>query len=387
MSEKKVFLPVLFFFSVLVLSIFSYGFLDPGLMQFVPPYMLSFVLPLRDLVFEKRTYAAGIYTGILCMLSWSYILFLRRVRKGKNDIQQFKIYIATTVLLLIFSYPAFSYDIFNYITTAKLTFFHQENPYVVMPVEIPNEPYLSFTRAANKFALYGPSWIAVTYIPHILGLGNIWATIVSFKVFIGGAYLLLCYCIWKQTKSVWNTLYFSLNPLVLIETLVSGHNDVFMMLLLVFGVGLFFRSTVWSKIGGLAAYAASVFVKGATLPLFPLFFIKMEKERFFFYAWILLSITFVIAGPIREELYPWYAIWPLTAAAMLPFPKYRFIHEFSLVSSIGLELRHIPYMATLSYGGWGIIFRFLVSFIPPFFYCLYYVLGRKHILYENKKKK
>ena len=41
-----------------------------------------------------------------------------------------------------------------------------------MPIEIPNEPYLAFTRAANKTALYGPVWILLTAIPHLLGQGD-----------------------------------------------------------------------------------------------------------------------------------------------------------------------------------------------------------------------
>jgi hypothetical protein len=326
----------IFSISLLALTVLSYGYIDPHLSK-VLPYVAYYHRPL----------AATVFFLILLILFRLYLYFLKHPPKIWV--------IVVSACILIFSYPAFTYDIFNYMTTAKVVYTYRENPYLVMPVEIPNEPNLAFTRAANKVALYGPVWLFITAIPHYFGGGNVWATLFIYKLMNAAAYLGFCYFIFRQTKTYANVLFFALNPLVLIEVLMNAHNDIYMMLLALGGVVLWQNG---KKISGLTALVLSWLIKGATLPLV----IALNKSLIWTY-WILTLVFFIIA-PIREELYPWYAVWLVTTAALLPIPKHRFIYWFTIVLTFALELRNIPYLWMAYYEGPGPLLRLVLTVVP-----------------------
>ncbi len=344
----------IYFFSLIILAVFSYGFIDPHLSR-VFPYV----------VYDYRQTATILFFALLLVLFSFYLYFLKHHPKTWV--------IIAAAVILVFSYPALTYDLFNYITTAKVAFTHGENPYVVMPVEIPNEPNLAFTRAANKFALYGPVWLLFTAIPHFMGAGNVWLTIIAFKLMNAVVYLGFSYFIWRMTKNLTNVIFFALNPLVLIEVLMNGHNDIYMMVLALLGIWLWQRG---KKIHGLIALVASWFIKGATLPLI----FVMNKSLVWSY-WILAAVFFILA-PIREELYPWYAVWLVTTASLLPLKSHRFIFWFTIVLSFALELRHLPYMWMGYYEGPGPMLRLVLTVVPVVAFLVWHVWIKKQRLFS-----
>ena len=350
---------------VLFIVVLSYGFKDPNLTLTGNSFVVSIITLLSNVVFGSRALATAIFIGFLLLLWVMYLIVLRRSEKEIKNIMSLFVYLSIFSGILSFSYPALTHDLFNYITTAKLAFFHRENPYLVMPIEISNEPYLAFTRAANKVALYGPVWILLTAIPHYFGAGDIWQTILAFKLLNALTYLLVSYLIYQMTKSVRNVLFFALNPLVLIEILISSHNDSTMMAFLLLGILLWFSKGIGKKMTGLIAIFASILIKGATLVVAPLLFVKnISKEKFLLSTYILLALVFFILAPLREELYPWYAVWLVTIAACLDAKKYSLLIGFTLVLSFALELRHIPYMYMGYYEGVGPLARTLLTIIP-----------------------
>jgi len=330
-------------------------------------------------VYQQRPVTAGIFFTVLLLLFFLFRhVFINQKRLFPKPVLFWK-WIVIAVLILVFSYPMLSYDLFNYMTTAKVTYTYRENPYVVMPVEIPNDINLAFTRAANKVALYGPTWILMTWFPHALGAGNIWRTIIAFKLFTAIGYLSMCYLIWRITKNMKNVIFFSLNPLIIIETLVSGHNDIIMMVLACTGLLLWKKKKFWNRITGFFIFFLSVFTKGATLVLVPLlFFRQLTKERLMLISSCLLFLIFIMVAPIREELYPWYAIWFLSFAAFLPYPKYALFWQFCIALSLGLELRHVPYMAMGYYEGPGPILRTMMTVIPVAVWGIWYAIRIKN---------
>ncbi len=336
---------ILLSFISLLFVIFSYGFVDAGLKSTVASF-----------VFSNRWVAGSLFFIFLTIYFGLYFWLLKNTKHFS-----WKLLIITS-LILSFSYSMVSYDVFNYMTTAKVAFTHGENPYIIMPIDIPNEPNLAFTRAANKVALYGPTWILMTAIPHAFSMGNAWMSMVSFKLFAVLWLWVMTYVLWRATKSVRSVIFFALNPLVLIEIAVSGHNDIVMMTFMM--LALMAPRFRW------ILFVLSASIKGATLALLPLMARRFSYRWAF---WIMLGV-FVFLAPIREELYPWYAIWFLPFASILVSEKRKFEPGLAIALSMGLELRHIPYIVMGYYEGPGPMLRALLTIIPVAGYLLYYRL-------------
>lgn len=365
---------VFYFFLIILLTIFSYGFIDPNFPYHGPKFLF-------EMVYYNRLFTTIIYIIVVTGEFSVFWYLLKQVEKQRISFVKIKKIIIFTALILFFSFPAFSYDIFNYIATAKTTFFYKENPYLVMPIEFVGEPMLKFMHAANKFALYGPVWIGLTFFPHIMGFNNLILTIFAFKGFIALFYFLGLWLVWKLSdKNLYSLTFFALNPLVLIETLVSGHNDIVMMTLALFGLYLLLRN---KTVLGVLGILGSLGTKYVTVILLPIFFFvfwkkkkkeKIDLEKIFMGAAIIMFAVMMIFAPIREEIYPWYGIWWLTFAALLK--KQKTLKIIAIVFSFSLLLRYLPFIFWGTYFGLTPITKTILTFIPLLFF-LCFIIGKK----------
>jgi len=364
---KKVFF-ILYPVALLGLTIFSYLFIDPNLI-----YLKDFY---SGFAYKYRYEVSFFYLLILFIIFTSYLLLLKLISKKKIDFKNLRFLIFITIAILFFSYPAMlSFDIFNYITTAKVLFFYHENPYIVMPIEFVGDPLLSFTHAANKIALYGPSWILITAIPYFAGIGNFLVTLFIFKLFISIFYLGTVFLIWKISKNLFSVSLFAVNPLVVIETLVSGHNDIVMMFFALLSFYILMKKR--SIILALIFFMLSILIKYSTIFLFPIFLYILWKTirkrtidwtKIFYFSSFFMLVAFLLS-PIREEIYPWYAIWFLPFVS-IAFQKRALLHAW-LALSFGLLLRYIPFMLLGTHFGVTPFFKTALTFTPVFFVLIY----------------
>lgn len=353
---------VVFIATLILFSIFTYAFVDANLSYFSIFYTGYYS--------THRILLALLYAILIAILFGCFYFFIKKADKLRLDINKV---IGLVILATIIAYPAaLAFDIFNYMTTAKVLFLYHENPYIIYPLEFINDPYLEFTRAANKTALYGPFWILLSGIPYFFGVGNFILTLFSFKAFIALFYIWTVYLINKIDKNA--VIFFALNPLVVIETLVSSHNDIVMIFFTLLSLYFFFR-----KRYGLSALTVvgSIFIKFATLFLIPVFAgmikdriisKKINQEKVYYYSGLFMFIIFLLA-PLREELYPWYAIWFIPFTAILY--KNKFLQNLVLVFSFGLMLRYIPYLATGNYFGITPIIRNFLMIAPVVMFLIY----------------
>jgi len=344
----------LYLFLFVILTVFSYGFVDPNF----PFKTLPF---LHQLVYYQRPLATAIYLMLVLGLFFLYGWVLRGISKRKLNAQQIWQLVFLAVVILFFSFPAFSHDVFNYMATAKVTFFYKENPYLVMPIEFIGEPMLDFMHAANKIALYGPFWILLTALPHAI-TSHLFLSIFSFKALMMAFYLGLIWLIWRVSKkSKYSLAFFALNPLVLMETLVSAHNDVVMAFFALLGLYWLLQK---KKVFSFASLLASIGIKYATIVLLPIFAFssRLKKEKIIlFSAWALLFVF--LLSPLREEIYSWYLIWALAFVALLP--KRRFLFWLTLAFSFGTLCRYLPFLYTRSWEGITPMIKRGVTFAPP----------------------
>ncbi len=363
---------LLFAVTLFMLSVYSWGFVDPNMPFVHVPF-------LQKLVFDRGAVSSVIYVSLLLLVFAWYAYFWRKATAQQLSVRRFLVYLGILVGVLFFSFPAFSNDIFNYMATARVAFRYHENPYIVMPIDIPNEPMLHFLQAANKTALYGPTWILITWVPYVLGLGNLLGTMYLFKLVAVGFYLGLIGLIWKMTKRLPAVVFFAFNPLVIVDTLVDAHNDVVMMTLALLAFYALKRKRyVW----GAVLLALSILVKGATLFLVPVFIYAwwmqnrkaIDWERIWTWASYSMFVIFLLS-PLREEIYSWYFIWILTFVSLRK--RSDIITAIALGFTFGLPLRFLPFVYYRSWEGITPLIKKIVTFLPPALSGLGYTYARR----------
>lgn len=353
-------------------TIFSYAFVDPNL-----HYLKSLY---SGFTFSNRFLTTIFYISSVIIFFIFYGIFVWLAIKKRLKFKDVLILLSVTIGGLIFSYPAMlSYDIFNYIATSKVLFFYQENPYIVMPVEFLGDPLLSFTHAANKIALYAPSWILLTGIPYILGFGNFIITLFSFKFFILMFYVATTVLIWRTTKNIISIILFSLNPLIVIETLINSHNDIVMIFLALLSFFLLMKKRIgWATL----FFILSILIKYATLLLIPIFLFVIWKiikrheinwSNIFYFSSLLMLIGLFLS-PIREEIYPWYAIWFLPFAFLVPDKK--ILLYTSIILSFSLLFRYVPFMFSGTHAGVTPIIKSVATFVPMGLVLFYFTIRK-----------
>lgn len=305
-----------------------------------------------------------IIIGLFCF----YILFLDRVREKKVPAKKIWLLIGFVAVLLTLTYNAFSYDVFNYIFDAKIVTQYQENPYLKKALDFPSDPMLSFMRWTHRVYPYGPVWLGLTIPLSFIGLQKFVLTFFIFKSLALGAYLGTVYFLYKTLRKVSpehafsGMTFFALNPLVLIESLVSGHNDIVMMFFAVTGI-YFLVQKKW--IVALLLLIISIGVKFATVFLVPAFLIAiyffMQKKTIpwekLFLAMLFLMVLAVIAASFRTTFQPWYLLYMLPFAALLSHR--REIFSPMILLTITAIFNYVPYLFT---GNWdapipGILFN------------------------------
>lgn len=365
----KKFLIVSYSVFLSLFSIFSYAFVDPNFTYLKDIY--------SGFAFSNRFLTTTFYIVFVLIAFVFYGIFVRLGVRKKIHVGEMFILLSVTVGILLFSYPAMlSYDIFNYIATSKVLFFYHENPYVIMPIEFTGDPLLSFTHAANKIALYAPGWILLTGVPYVLGFGNFIVTLLNFKLLFLAFYLATAFLIWKISKNIVSVFLFSFNPLIITETLISGHNDIAMMFLALFSFFLLIKKKIFIAV---LLFIFSILIKYATILLIPVFLYILWKtikkkdinwKSIFYLSSLLMYVGFLLS-PIREEIYPWYATWFLSFAFLVPDKK--LLLYISIAFSFGLLFRYVPFMLFGTHAGLTTFIKSSVTFIPVFLVLFYFV--------------
>ncbi len=365
---------VIYSLLLILITIYTWGFVNVN-------FPFKTFTSLSQLIYAHRAAATALYAGFIAVMFVFYGYFILLVKRKQVGLRFVLTIIAVTGIVLFFSFPAFAYDIFNYIATAKVAFLYRENPYVVMPIEIPNEPMLAFMQAANKVALYGFVWILLTFVPWLVGMGNLIFTVFTFKAYMLLFYGICLYLIWRLSeKNLLALTFFALNPLVILETMISAHNDVVMMALAL-AAFYFFKNNKF--ILSVSFLFLSIFIKFATVALIPIFIYviyerskqrKINWNKIWLWSAIAMYIPFFLS-PLREEIYSWYLIWPLTFVSLVLEEK--LLAWITVGLSFGLPFRFAPFLYTGEWSGVTPFIKKIVTFIPPAITTAYYEIRKK----------
>ena len=97
---------------------------------------------------------------------------------------------------------------------------------------------------------------------------------------------------------------------------------------------------------------------------------KINWDRIYFLSTLSMLAVFLIA-PLREEIYPWYVIWILSLAVLVP--KSKVLLSLATVLSLSTLLRYIPVLYTGSYFGLTPQVKEFVTFVPIGILCLFWL--------------
>jgi hypothetical protein len=370
---------IAYFFAAFLLFLYSFTQVDLNLTLSKAGIIQTVQKSFQYIGYFVRPVSAILFLGVLGIFFGLYAWIIHQARKGELTKRQIWGIVGVVFVVLILSYPAFSYDIFNYMFTAKTVLVYHKNPYTVIPLSFAGfEPWLSFMRWTHLPSAYAPAWILLTLPAYILGFGYLLPVLWNIKILVGLFYLLSVYILSKilQHKddhlSVTGMAIYALNPLVIIECLVSAHNDVVMMALALLGLYLFYKKRVFSSI---LTLAVSVAMKLMSVTLYPVYFFRGSR---------VLSLFFMLAALLavvsQREILAWYWVWIMPFIALLP--RYRTLTIFGAAVSLGLLLRYAPY---LYYGNWDAPVPAIKSWVTliPLFLCLLYVFAKYHILHKK----
>lgn len=335
----------------------------------------------------QRPLSTALYCTLLVALFLSYSGLLVLLYKKILSRKVVWALIIISATLLTFSYNAFSYDLFNYIFDAKIITHYFQNPYLHRAFDFPTDPMLSFMHWTDRTYPYGPIWLLVTVPISFIGLQIFLPTFFLFKALASAGYLIICWSIEKILKKTQPDTalvglgIFAFSPLVIIEGLVSSHNDMVMIAFASLALVAFVnKKSIWSFL----LLFLSIGIKFATAVLLPLWiigiFIKKrgDVEKLAIVSIILLIIPVVLAS-VRTNFQPWYILFLFPFVALLP-KRFEVVTAYAIFSFASL-IQYIPFLYT---GNWdkpipsilsvmlwsGIVLSLVVGGIVGFFHLI-----------------
>lgn len=339
-------LPIFYFISAGLFVLYSYTQIDLSLTLSRAGFLQELQAYFQHIGFFNRPLSTVFYIGLLLLFFSMYAYMLIRAYKKSVKLREFQLIIVILSVVTLFAYPAFSYDFFNYLFTAKTLLIYHKNPYMVIPLQFSGiDPWLSFMHWTHLPSAYTPLWILSTIVPYLFGFGYLILLIWNLKVYLTISYIAAVYGIGKileksdKNSAITGMIIFGLNPLIITECLISPHNDIVMMAIAIWAIILYEKK---QKLASWFVLSLSVAMKLMTIFLIPAFFYRWNKK---------LSLVCMLLGFIavltQREVLSWYWVWILPFIALIPEAKNFTIMSFGI--SLGLLLRYAPF---IYFGHW-----------------------------------
>jgi hypothetical protein len=187
--------------------------------------------------------------------------------------------IATQTALLLLP-PLLSGDLYHYALFGRMVSHYGLNPYVTTGEAIASDALWPFTSWNHLATHYGPSFTLVSAVASAVAGDSVVATAIVYRALAIGFGLLSLSGIrvlarLRGDDGLLPVALYALNPLVLIETASSGHNEAVMIGLALLGFALVQRG---HTAGGVLLLVASTTVKYLTGLALALCLVKVTME-------------------------------------------------------------------------------------------------------------
>jgi hypothetical protein len=245
------------------------------------------------------------------LLSLTYILSAVLIRQASTISPAIKLiilsFIAGAALLNVFIYPVAAIDLIYYLLVTKLTFFYQENPYLVtFQPDYLGDPWAAYSAFLHIPLVYGPAWLFLSWLPlSLTGYESLYQALVGYKLYslffllIAGG---IIYAYFEDHKRRWLALYlFLANPLLLFEAVANAHNDI-MVATFLLAAALALKRRSW-LVGPLLAVA--ILIKLLVAPLAYVFAWQIWRAK---WGWRDMALSGGVAAVVvAASLMPFWA--------------------------------------------------------------------------------
>lgn len=363
-SENIIYL--LYISLLIITTLYSYSLVDLNLTLFNNHLWAEFRKQIIQIGYFHRNISAAIYLAtIITLFVFNFLI-------PKRQINPMRLAFISS-LITLFSYPFLSHDFFNYLFDAKILTFYHQNPYLHKPLDFPDDPWLRFMHWVHRKYPYGVVFLIISLIPSFLAMGKFILNFFFFKLMFVSFYLIAVYYLQKLDNK-W-ALIFTTHPLVIIEGLVSSHNDLIAVSLATLGIYYLF---IQKNIPGRLFLLFSAGIKYTTLPLIILTRKKKQWNLLSFFGLVLVLIYL----SLKLEIQPWYF---LSLFVFLPFYQ-QLISKLNIFFA-GLLFSYYPY---IRFGGWDNRWKIMIKHqIIIFFLITNVVVLLIQLAYKlrlNKKK-
>lgn len=329
---------LLYFLTIAGLLIYSYALVDPNFTLVNNDLWTNFRNIMVQFGYYQRQNSWFVYLTIIILLFIGNHFFT----KYPTQFNPVKISVAVGALLLL-SYPFLSHDFFNYLFDAKIVTFYHQNPYIHKALDYPADHWIRFMHWTDRNYPYGPTWLLISLIPSFFSFGKLVLDFLFFKALLVTSYIASVYYLSKLDRKT--AIFFATSPLVIVEGLVSAHNDLVAVALAITGIYyLQQKRNILSRV----FFVLSGGIKYITLPLVILRREDSGQARMTSLFQNLFSFTTVIGLIVyisfTGEIQPWYF---LNILVLLPFYK-EWVYKLNIFFA-GLLLSYYPYIRL---GGW-----------------------------------
>lgn len=196
------------------------------------------------------------FFGSITLAFLAYGLGMVLVARQREGRQQFPvrccIWLATILAgaFYIVTPTLLSHDTMVYAGYGRLLAVYRVNPYFVPLAVFPHDPLTPLNQWAQSTSAYGPLWILVCGFWGALLKGDATTCVLAFRLFASAANVCNIWLIGRTLQATGRSpravtlgmLVYAWNPLVLLESSLDGHNDVFMILFALLGMLLAVRA-------------------------------------------------------------------------------------------------------------------------------------------------
>jgi alpha-1,6-mannosyltransferase len=228
-----------------------YLFVPPGwtpLHGFAPTIRAAYtpLLSLPDVILTTKQVArisfalqAGMWAAFLAS-----VYLVTKLRDGPGEKAAFKLVIAAaaaTSVALILAPPTLSPDLYHYALFGRMIITRGLNPYVTPGSALADDPLAALASWPDYPTHYGPVFTGLSVVAAWIGSGGAIGTAIAFKALATAGGVLAAWSVVALARQdgrggLLPLLLVAWNPLALVETAASGHNEMVMIGLALVGV-------------------------------------------------------------------------------------------------------------------------------------------------------